>query len=81
MRAWNKLFDIVQSTVIDFCGFKVILKKYIQNILERYPETNISRFRDIFELSKEKESSRASAADSAFDAVQNMIREEKLLFF
>ncbi len=45
-----------------------------------YPKTNVSRFRAIFKLSKDVESDRASAAESANATVKQLISEDELVF-
>ena len=56
------------------------LERYSQTILQMYPKTNVSRFRAIFKLSKDWESDKDSAAESAYATVKHLVSESKLVF-
>ncbi len=56
------------------------LNKYIQDIKDMYPDTNITRFSAVFKFSDDWESNRAIAAESARATVKQLISEKKLKF-
>jgi hypothetical protein len=56
------------------------LEKYIKDISEMYPETNVARFGEIMKLPDGWQWARANAAESAYAKVKNMISDGKLKY-
>lgn len=56
------------------------LEKYIKDISEMYPETNVARFGEIMKLPDGWQWARANAAESAYAKVKNMISGGKLKY-
>ena len=56
------------------------LEKYIKDISEMYPETNVARFGEIMKLPDGWQWARVYAAESTYAKVKNMISDGKLTF-